>query len=127
MSLLSRMFHPRDQGLLTFLALLGGLGILAFVYQQWNASGRAIEIDEASRFENRFLVDINSAEWPEISNLPGVGPKLAQAIVSFRTEHGPFRELADIERVPGIGPKKLEQLQPMIAQLNPHSPLESEK
>ncbi|MBE3598238.1 MAG: helix-hairpin-helix domain-containing protein [Limnochordaceae bacterium] len=55
-------------------------------------------------------VDINTASPEELDELPGIGPALAERIVRFRTEHGPFRSVDDLVEVPGIGPKTLERL-----------------
>src|SRR3954462_9608434 len=55
-------------------------------------------------------VDINNAPRETIETLPGVGPKLAQEIISGR----PFKTIDELDRVKGIGPKKLEQLRPRV-------------
>ena len=56
------------------------------------------------------LIDVNTATATQLSELPGIGPSLAAAIVAFRSEHGPFSSLDALEEVPGIGPSKLSQL-----------------
>jgi hypothetical protein len=43
------------------------------------------------------------AGWKQI---PGIADRMAERI----EDHGPYKELADLERVPGIGPKKLETI-----------------
>ena len=54
-------------------------------------------------------VDINQADAPRLAeNIVGVGPVLAGAIVSYRTENGAFRSVEELLEVPGIGPKVLE-------------------
>jgi competence protein ComEA len=55
-------------------------------------------------------VDINRAGSTELQTLPGIGPALAAAIVTWRDEQGPFRSVDDLELVPGIGPVKLAGL-----------------
>lgn len=59
-------------------------------------------------------IRINSATLDELDTLPGIGPALAQTIVEYRTENGPFTSLEDLDNVPGIGPSKLEALRDMI-------------
>ena len=61
-----------------------------------------------------FKVDINSASWSEIMVLPGVGEKLARAIVDHRIQSGPFNSLDAVQDVTGIGEKKLEKLMPFL-------------
>jgi competence protein ComEA len=54
-------------------------------------------------------VDINSADVQTLSTeLKGVGPAKAQAIVKYRNEHGPFKKTDDLVLVKGIGYKILE-------------------
>jgi competence protein ComEA len=51
-------------------------------------------------------ININQASPGELIQLKGIGPKLAERIVQYREEHGPFRVPEDIMKVKGIGPKK---------------------
>jgi competence protein ComEA len=57
---------------------------------------------------------VNRAGAEELRQLPGVGPVLAERIVEWRRENGPFRTAEDLERVPGIGPKLRERLAPRV-------------
>jgi len=61
------------------------------------------------------IVHINEATLEELQTLPGIGPSLAQAILDYRTEHGPFTRLEDLDAVPGLGPAKIEALRGLIA------------
>lgn len=47
-------------------------------------------------------INVNTATANELAQLPGVGPKLAQAIIDYRLEHGPFTGPADLAKVQGI-------------------------
>ncbi len=52
-------------------------------------------------------VDINTADASTLAKeLNGVGPARAQAIVAYRTEHGPFKSIDDLALVKNI-PRKL--------------------
>lgn len=55
-------------------------------------------------------IKINSAGIDELCALKGVGPKLAEKILAFREQNGPFLTPQDLQKVPGIGKKKLEGL-----------------
>jgi competence protein ComEA len=60
------------------------------------------------------LVHINSATLEELDTLPGIGPSLAQAIIDYRTDDGPFRSLDDLDNVSGIGPATLEDIRDLV-------------
>ena len=60
------------------------------------------------------MVNINTASESELESLNGVGPALAAAIIQYRTEHGPFQGVDDLDDVSGIGPVTLEELRPFV-------------
>ncbi|WP_461171485.1 ComEA family DNA-binding protein [Arthrobacter sp. Z1-9] len=59
-------------------------------------------------------ININTAGVEELDGLPKVGPVLAQRIVDWRKEHGPFKAVEDLDAVDGVGPKMLEALLPLV-------------
>jgi competence protein ComEA len=58
-------------------------------------------------------IDINKASAAELRKLPGIGPKLSQAIVDERAK-APFTSVDDLRRVHGIGAKTLDKLRPYV-------------
>jgi competence protein ComEA len=60
------------------------------------------------------LIDINTASVAELDTLPGIGATLAQRIVEYREQHGPFITIEDIIDVPGIGAGNFERFKNMI-------------
>jgi competence protein ComEA len=48
-------------------------------------------------------ININTATAEELDRLPGIGPSLAQVIIDYRTQHGPFKTIEAINEVKGIG------------------------
>ena len=59
-------------------------------------------------------ININSASVGELDSLPGIGPSKAQAIVTYRTENGPFASVDDLDNVPGIGAATLDGLRDSV-------------
>jgi len=59
-------------------------------------------------------ININRATADELRALPGIGPKLSQTIVDYRTENGPFAAAEDMKKVSGIGAKRFEALKDMV-------------
>ena len=60
--------------------------------------------------EGQGLVNINTANATQLTQLPGVGPAIAQKIIDYRTANGPFTSVDDLTKVPGIGAAKLAQI-----------------
>jgi competence protein ComEA len=65
----------------------------------------------ANRIAQGGKVDLNVASLDEIAQIPGVGPSLAQAIVSERNRLGKFESFAQLDKVPGIGTARLQALE----------------
>lgn len=61
-----------------------------------------------------YPININTADVAMLDELPGVGPATAQAIVTYRDQHGPFASISGLEDVPGIGPAKVAALQGLV-------------
>ncbi len=109
-ALLSRM----DQAAIAVI-LTGSLAIV--VWSAWSRGyrqGGLIDIDQSPRWEIGLLVDVNSADWPELSLLPNIGEVLARRIVESRQQEGPFASHEQLRRVPGIGPRTLEAIRPYL-------------
>jgi uncharacterized protein len=54
-------------------------------------------------------VEVNTASRQLLSYVPGLGPRLAAALVEHRDRNGPFPTRQGLRDVPGIGPKSFEQ------------------
>ncbi|MGN7200190.1 helix-hairpin-helix domain-containing protein [Arthrobacter sp. SAFR-044] len=59
-------------------------------------------------------INLNTADAAELDMLPKVGPVLAQRIVDWRKDHGPFTSVEELDAVDGVGPKMLEALLPLV-------------
>jgi len=59
-------------------------------------------------------IDINRAEPWLLEALPGIGEVLAQRIVDYRSENGPFKTIENLLKVSGIGPATFEQIKDYI-------------
>jgi competence protein ComEA len=57
-------------------------------------------------------VNINTATLAQLQALPGVGAVMAQRILDYRSQHGPFKTVEQLQDVKGIGPKKFAKLAP---------------
>lgn len=61
------------------------------------------------------IVNINTADASQLSLLPRVGEKVAQRIIEYRTEHGPFKKATDLMQVKGIGAKTYDGMSAYVA------------
>jgi competence protein ComEA len=59
-------------------------------------------------------IDINRAEPWLLEALPGIGETLAQRIVDYRTDNGPFKTIQDLLKVSGIGSSTLANIEDFI-------------
>ncbi len=59
-------------------------------------------------------VNLNTGSVAEFDTLPGVGPVTAQRIVDWRTQHGRFSRVEELQEVEGIGPKSYAQIAPHV-------------
>jgi uncharacterized protein len=58
---------------------------------------------------NQVGVDVNTASPALLTHVAGIGPKLAENIVTYRDENGPFADRQRLLKVAGLGPKSFEQ------------------
>jgi competence protein ComEA len=61
------------------------------------------------------LVNVNTATATELEELPGIGEVIAQAIVDYRTENGPFASVDQLLDVSGIGDATLEDIRDLVS------------
>ena len=66
--------------------------------------------DAGSDAEGQGLVNINTANATQLTQLPGIGPAIAQKIIDYRTANGPFTSVDDLTKVPGPGAAKLAHI-----------------
>jgi competence protein ComEA len=78
------------------------------------ASGMLPGAPNASPSTGIGKINLNSANQAELENLPGIGEVLAQRIIDYRTQRGPFRTIEDIKEVSGIGDKRFEAIRELI-------------
>jgi uncharacterized protein len=58
---------------------------------------------------NQVGVDVNTASPALLTYVAGIGPKLAERVIAYRDQKGPYKDRQALKRVPGLGPKAFEQ------------------
>lgn len=74
---------------------------------------------------NRVGVDVNTASSALLTHVAGIGPKLAERIVTHRDENGAFRSRHDLMRVAGLGKKSFEQAAGFLRVRDGNNPLDA--
>lgn len=59
-------------------------------------------------------LDLNAATAHELARLPGIGPKLAEAIVAHRDTFGNFRRIENVMLVDGMSTKRYNEIRGLI-------------
>ena len=94
------------------------------VFFLWRNGGKAlqirtehpVEITAATEASTASVgkLDLNRATAEELETLPGVGPVLAERILTYRQEAGNFRSVEELLQVEGIGKARLEGLRDYV-------------
>jgi comEA protein len=87
------------------------LSLLALVMALVVTPTYADQDKPAKTNSSELLVDINAADIDRLTELPGIGPKVAARIVAYRKDNGPFQKIEEIMNVRGIGEKTFVKLQ----------------
>ncbi|MDX1295607.1 MAG: helix-hairpin-helix domain-containing protein [Sulfurimonadaceae bacterium] len=54
-------------------------------------------------------VNLNTASAEELASLKGIGPKMAEKIIDYRSKHG-FKDTRELMNIKGIGEKKYDKI-----------------
>ncbi len=74
---------------------------------------------------NAVGVEMNTASKQLLTHVSGLGPVLAQNIIDYRNEHGPFKSRAEIKKVPRFGEKAFEQAAGFLRIRDAKNPLDA--
>ncbi len=77
------------------------------------------------RCVNSVGININTASKSLLSYVSGIGEKMAENIVSYRQENGPFEDRKQIKKVPRLGEKAYQQAAAFVRIHNGKNPLDN--
>jgi len=82
-----------------------------FIQQSQPVATTPAVVSKTGTFPARpLIVNINSASLQELMKLPRVGPVMAERILKYREEKGPFQTITELQKVKGIGAKTFNDL-----------------
>lgn len=106
-----------DQAVVAGIVAIALAALVGHWIYQGGLRQRMLEVDRVEPGTIEFIVDINSAPWPELTVVPGVGETLAKRIVERREQVGPYRDLDELREIRGIGPRVFERIKPYLIPL----------
>ncbi|MFN7331516.1 MAG: helix-hairpin-helix domain-containing protein, partial [Flavobacterium sp.] len=77
------------------------------------------------RCVNAVGININTASKSLLSYVSGIGEKMAENIVKFRSENGPFQDRNQLKKVPRLGDKAFQQAAAFIRIKDGKNPLDN--
>lgn len=96
-------------------AALLGLVLVLLAYQSLASTSHGARATQLVTADGPiYRLDLNRARVSELMQVPGIGPTLAERIVTHRDTSGPFPNLAELRKVSGIGDKTLARIKPWL-------------
>jgi competence protein ComEA len=67
----------------------------------------------------KATINLNAATLDQLETLPGIGRKVAERILEYRTKSGGFKKIEELMNVKGIGEKSFLKIKPLISVAKP--------
>jgi len=68
----------------------------------------------SSPIQTSSRINLNTATAAQLDSLPGIGPAIAQRIVTYRSQKGGFKKVDDLLNVSGIGPAIMSKIKDQV-------------
>ena len=84
------------------------------IFNHVPAIAKTAEVAQKPSNAQLIKVDLNKATLEELETIRGIGPALAERIVTYRNENGKFKSAEDLMNVKGIGSSKFEKIKEQL-------------
>jgi len=103
-------FTNQEKKVILFVFTVLFVGIFVSWYLKLHPLKKTYPLNpEEKKLLHKEPVNINTADFNDLINIPGIGPSLAESILEYRKNNGPFKETQELLLVKGIGQKKLKE------------------
>ncbi|RRG17390.1 hypothetical protein D3P96_07875 [Weissella viridescens] len=85
-------------------------GLMLYIPRKGEQSSKTPSGQNNAVDQTKGKLDINQVTVTELQQIPGIGPKRAADIISFRETSGPFKSIDDLSQVSGFGPKTVQKI-----------------
>ena len=107
-------FSPKQQIVFAMCSLCCGIYLCGTSWQSARQILVTFPLTESLPADVTFMIEpavnVNTSDQEELQLLPAIGPVLADRILDYRRQHGPFSSVDELRRVRGIGPKTVQKL-----------------
>lgn len=90
--------------------VLGNYALVRDYYLRPSMTPRPWRVESLDGYQPTLVLDLNRCPAESLELIPWIGPSLAQRIVAYRQDHGPFVAVESLANVTGVGPTTVERV-----------------
>lgn len=102
----------QERLVLIFVAIASLMGLGLNFYKKSSAYFDLQKIIEEQK--SLSAVNLNKASFQDLAKVSVLGSTLAEAIIEFRSRHGPFKSLEELKLIKGIDESKFNQIKKLL-------------
>jgi len=98
-----------------FVSIVLSGSLLQYSFKKYPSLSDIVNLIDSDKIYHK--VDINTAPFEELVNIPYIGEYTAANIIKYRQEHGPFITHDQLKQVKGIRDKNYQKFSPYLKRL----------